>query len=202
MDVKMLILCCFLIILDLKVSEEKGGRAYMVAGYGRIRTTPRYNSYRSGVYRKNGANKLVLQQHLVFILYFHSMCQLKNQLCRAMQLHWNHIIIKLNDDVYYCVDSKIKVSHLYNVGNKKKVINQFMICDLETEKYDLFCMNGTLFSTKSIVCNETNQFVNFEFNKIALTLNCYFGSMIQSMSATVPTEGPEYVVITDHMFLL
>ena len=114
--------------------------------------------------------------------------------CKATTLKQSQI--KLKDNIYYCVNAAIKISRLYDVKEKtNESNNQFMICDLETEKQELFCTNATLYSTKSIVCDKTNQFMNIELNEKASTLNCYFGSMIPSMTATVPIENP-YAVIT------
>ncbi|CAO1411357.1 unnamed protein product [Diamesa hyperborea] len=113
--------------------------------------------------------------------------------CNATALKQSQI--KLNDNIYYCVNASIKVSRLYGIEEKaNETNNEFMKCDSDTESNVLFCTNGTLFSSKSIVCNGTN---HIEFNENALTLNCYFGSMLHSMTATVPTEAPEYTVITE-----
>ncbi|CAO1390974.1 unnamed protein product [Diamesa tonsa] len=273
MDVKMLILWCCLIILELKVSEGKGVGTHISSGRGGTGVTRTGTVYQSifrnenfvyipTPYWKNGANKYfgnkydrkfitgssfltmglfngksgrhlwdseqdrrwrystkapyfenkqpgtksilpasaVVGAATAFGVYSLLPLNVPSEKpiisCNATALKQSQI--KLNDNIYYCVNASIKVSRLYGIEEKaNETNNEFMKCDSDTESNVLFCTNGTLFSSKSIVCNETNQFMNIELNETTSTLNCYFGSMLHSMTSTVPTEAPEYAVITE-----
>lgn len=249
----MLILCCFLIILELKVGEGRGGRGYMVNSGSR----GSYNSYNPNVrnpnlrynprgYWEKGVNNYFSNQFdhtktipgasfLTMSLFHKSRGHLwDNQndrvwrfttrapyfdnkqpgtksimpaaavvgaatafgvysllplnvpsekpimSCNATELKQSNIM--LYDNIYYCVNGAIKILSLHSKTTET------MICDLEAGQSVLFCTNGTLLSSNSIVCNATNE----ELNEDSSMLNCYFGSVLESIGATVPTEGPEY----------
>lgn len=278
----MLILCCFLIILELKAGEGRGGRGYMVSGMGNGIRSDSSNQYYESKYRnpnlqynprgywEKGVNNHFSNQFdhtktipgasfLTMSLFHKSRGHLWNNQndrvwrfttrapyfdnkqpgtksimpaaavvgaatafgvysllplnvpsekpimsCNATELKQSKIM--LHDNIYYCVNGTIKI-----LSSHEKTTDT-MICDQswEAEQSVLFCTNGTLLSTKSIVCNATND----ELDENSSILNCYFGSVIESIGATVPTEGPEYTeytVVTEkkvslnarvHMFLL
>lgn len=63
-------------------------------------------------------------------------------------------IVMNNETLYQCVNHTIQVTHLINdtADNSR---NKTLECDVEEDGQDVYCKNGTLFSSTDIFCNST-----------------------------------------------
>lgn len=107
--------------------------------------------------------------------------------------------IKLEDNIYSCVNNSIAMSCPRSLENSTIIdacANKIMECDLPESLENLFCTNATLVSRSGTLCNSTIVLNGTNVNETTTILNCYPGLLADKLTAFIPTTTTEAPLVT------
>lgn len=107
--------------------------------------------------------------------------------------------IKLEDNIYSCVNNSIAMSCPRSLENSTIIdacANKIMECDLADSLENLFCTNATLVSRSGTLCNSTIVLNGTNVNETTTILNCYPGLLADKLTAFIPTTTTEAPIVT------